>query len=73
MATSASLSPLMSAIADEVRATQAARRERRRLRLELSRYDSSSERHELEAILHRHSPEDAAEIRSLLHPRSLAG
>lgn len=62
----ASTQPVLIAIANEIRAKRAARRERRRLRAELAVYTSESDRRDLEAILSRYEPEETEEIRCLM-------
>jgi hypothetical protein len=53
-------------------APRAARRARRQLRAELACYASQADRLELNAILNRHKPEEAEEIRSLMAALSSA-
>jgi hypothetical protein len=50
---------------------RAARRNRQSLERQLASYTTPSERLDLEAMLDRHTPEDAAVIKAILHSQSM--
>ena len=52
---------------------RAARTDRRRLERELATYRTSAERHDLDAILSRHSAEEIAPIERILSQQSRPG
>ena len=61
--------PQWAAIRKEFRATRAARAERKTLERELASYTAPRDLHDLDAILHRYSDDETAEIRSILTAR----
>jgi hypothetical protein len=57
---------LPARIRTEVRRSRSARRTERTLRHQLEQFTSPAERLELSAVLRRHSPDRAAQVRDLL-------
>jgi hypothetical protein len=62
----ASLSPLLTTLRAEVQRSRQARHVERRLRHELEQFTSPADQLELSAVLRRHAPERAAQVRDLL-------
>jgi len=62
-----SLSPLWSAVRDDLRTRRASRAYGKTLERELASYSTPAEQNELNAILERADPDAAADIRRIIH------
>lgn len=67
-----SLSPLWTAVRDDLRTRRVARASREDLARDLASYTTPAEQDELDAILDRAEPHAAAEIRGLIHRNRVA-